>query len=193
MNIPLSATLTPNIYSGTLLLEDLKPSCNVTLPFKLIVQYASSVITQRWNDVLAIRNSDYNGGFEFDSVQWYLGNTPILGATGFNYYAGDGIHLNFGASYSALLTRRDGVKLFTCPFIPQPVAADINDLPTLVSPSAPMHIPGKGTAYWYDILGRQYHAQPYNDSDIASPAAKGYYLLVLQTPDERSIHPIMVR
>ena len=193
VNIPLSATLTPNIYSGTLLLEDLKPSCNVTLPFKLIVQYASSVITQRWNDVLAIRNSDYNGGFEFDSVQWYLGNTPILGATGFNYYAGDGIHLNFGESYSALLTRRDGVKLFTCPFIPQPVAADINDLPTLVSPSAPMHIPGKGTAYWYDILGRQYHAQPYNDSDIASPAAKGYYLLVLQTPDERSIHPIMVR
>lgn len=193
IDIPLPSTIMPNIYQGTLLLEDSMPQCNVTLPFKLIVQYASSVITQRWNDVLAIRNSDYNGGFEFDSVQWYLGNTPIDGATDFNYYVGDGVRLHFGESYSALLTRRDGVKLFTCPFTPEPVAAGISDLPTLVPPSAPMQIPGKGTAYWYDVLGRQYHAQPYNDSGIISPAVRGYYLLVLQADEGRSIHSVMVK
>ncbi|MBO4690338.1 MAG: hypothetical protein J5621_05640 [Paludibacteraceae bacterium] len=194
IDIPLPAALTPNIYIGTLLLEDSVPQCNLSLPFTVIVRYASSVITQRWNDVLAIRNSDYNGGFEFDSIQWYLGNSPIDGATGFNYYAGDGIHLNFGASYSALLTRRDGVKLFTCPFIPAEVDADISDMPTLVPPSSPMLIKGKGSASWYDILGRPYHMQPFNDSDITSPGVQGYYLLVLQYPSgRRTVHSILVK
>jgi hypothetical protein len=148
------------------------------------VQYASDVIAQRWNDVLAIRNAEYNGGYEFDSVQWYLNGAPIVGAMSFNYYTG-GDNLQFGAEYSALLTREDGVKLFTCPFVPQQVAIDAmpNLTTQIVNPSAQMPVKGTGTAYWYDMLGRVFKVESYNNTSITAPSQRGYYLLILQSSD----------
>ena len=192
VDIPLN-NIYPNVYQGTLLLVDSMPEFSVRIPFTVTMNYSKDVITQRWNDVLAIRNKDYNGGYEFDSVQWYVSGLPIEGAIDFNYYVGMGNQLQFGKEYTALLTRKDGVKLFTCPFIPAAVPAEIADMPSLVPLSSPMHISGKGTAYWYDMLGRVYGTNPYNDSDIISPAVQGCFLLVLQGTETRSIHQVMVR
>lgn len=183
--IPITlGTLYPNVYEGQLLLEDSFPKWNITIPFTLTVQYASDVIAQRWNDVLAIRNAEYNGGYEFDSVQWYLNGAPIVGAMSFNYYTG-GENLQFGAEYSALLTREDGVKLFTCPFVPQQVAIDAmpNLTTQIVNPSAQMPVKGTGTAYWYDMLGRMFKVESYNNTSITAPSQRGYYLLILQSSD----------
>lgn len=183
--IPITlGTLYPNVYEGQLLLEDSFPKWNITIPFTLTVQYASDVIAQRWNDVLAIRNADYNGGYEFDSVQWYLNGAPIVGAMSFNYYTG-GENLQFGAEYSALLTREDGVKLFTCPFVPQQVAIDAmpNLTTQIVNPSAQIPVKGTGTAYWYDMLGRVFKVENYNNTSITAPSQRGYYLLILQSSD----------
>ncbi|MBO4454506.1 MAG: hypothetical protein J5761_05570 [Paludibacteraceae bacterium] len=192
--VALSPTLYPNVYEGSMLFEDSLPKFNVTVPFTLTMQYSSDVITQRWNDVLAIRNADYNGGYQFDSVQWYVNGTAIEGATDFNYYTGgNGVTLRFGDEYTALLKRTDGVKLFTCAFVPVAVPAEVTDMPTLVPLSAPMTVKGKGTAYWYDLSGRMYRSEPYNTSDITAPAVEGYYLLVLQGESTRSIHPVLVR
>lgn len=194
LNIPFNPMPQANVYYGTLLLEDSIPDCNVTLPFTLTVNYASSVITQRWNDVLAIRNTDFNGGYTFDSVQWYMGETPIEGATEFNYYAGEGNTLRFNEPYRALLYRSDGVKLFTCPFMPTQLDKSVvNDMPTLVPLGAPLHIQGKGTARWMDILGRTEHSETYDNSTITTPASAGYYLLLLQGDEKRSTHSILCR
>ena len=191
--IALDPALYPNVYNGTLFLVDSMPEFSVTIPFTVTMQYASTVIAQRWNDVLAIKNFDFNGGYVFDSVQWYVSGQPIEGAIEFNYFAGEENQLRFGEEYTALLTRNDGVKLFTCPFIPTAVAADITDMPSLVSPSAPMLVRGQGTAIWYDMLGRMYATEPYDSSMITAPGAKGYYLLVLQSDNARSIHRVVVK
>jgi len=192
--VPIDPDLYPNVYSGTLLLEDSLPKFNLTIPFTVTMQYASSVIAQRWNDVLAIKNADYNGGYQFDSVQWYVNGQPIEGAIEFNYFAGEDAQLQFGEEYQALLTRtEDGVKLFTCAFIPTQVSADIQDMPSLVPPSAQLPMKGKGTAYWYDLLGRQYSSQAYDESAVRTPGARGLYLLVLQSDEARSIHRMMVQ
>ena len=194
INVPLSATLRPNNYSGSLLLVDSLPEFNVTIPFTVSMRYASSVIAQRWNDVLAIKNYNYNGGYEFDSVQWYVSGMPIEGATDFNYYAGEGNQLRMGEEYQALLMRKgENEKVFTCPFIPVPVAADVTDMPSLVPMSASLPVKGKGTASWYDMLGRQYSSEAYDDSSIRTPGTEGLYLLVLQNESARSIHQVMVR
>jgi hypothetical protein len=74
------------------------------------VYYPDSVIAQRWNDVLAVRNDDFNGGYEFVAYQWYKDNMPIDGATSSILY-GD---LDFDAEYSVMLTRADGVKEMVC-------------------------------------------------------------------------------
>jgi hypothetical protein len=192
--VNISAMPYPNVYKGKLFLEDSLPKFNVTIPFTLTVQYASSVITQRWNDVLAIRNDDYNGGYTFDAVQWYMDGEPIPDATSFNYYAGDGQTLGFnGEEYTALLTRSDGVKLFTCAFMPTEVPAAIIDMPSLVPLSASVHVAGKGNACWYDMLGRPHKSEAYDNSDITAPSVAGYYLLVLRSESARSIHSMMVR
>lgn len=188
----------PNIYKGSILLEDSLPEHNVRLPFTVTIRYASSIITQRWNDVLAIRNADYNGGYLFTAVQWYLGESPIQGATEFNYFAGENTQLRFGEPYSALLTRDDGVQLFTCPIEPEKVSADITDMPTLVPLGSSIQVQGKGKAYWYDVLGRPHHTESYDNSSISAPTTAGYYLLVLRAsdtnaPKPRTIHPMMVR
>ena len=193
IDIPIDPALMPNVYTGLLLLEDTKPEFNLTIPFTVTMRYASSVIAQRWNDVLAIKNADYNGGYVFDSVQWYVSGQPIEGAIEFNYFAGEDAQLRFGEEYTALLTRNDGVKLFTCPFIPVPVAAEVTDMPSLVPPSAPMQVKGKGTACWYDLMGRQYSAQPYDNSEILTPASQGCYLLILNEENTRASHRVIVK
>lgn len=194
LDIILDPDLEPNIYQGSIVFEDAKPEFNATIPFTLSVMYSSDVITQRWNDVLAIRNADYNGGYQFDSVQWYVNGQPIDGANTFAYYIEEeGKTLRFGEAYQALLTRNDGTQLFTCPFIPAPVPEAEMPLPTLVNPNAPLHIQGRGVARWYDMLGRCHSTQSYDESDIVSPSAKGYYLLLLQGSDSREIHHMIVK
>lgn len=191
--IPIDLNTTPNVYNGFVLLEDSLPKCNVRLPFVLTLQYASTVIAQRWNDVLAIKNADFNGGYLFDSVQWYVSGAPIEGATDFNYYVGEGKQLRFGEEYQALLTRNDGVKLFTCAFIPAPVPAEVLDMPSLVPMAQPISVQGQGVAQWVDMLGRLHHSESFNNSDIYAPAAAGSYLLILQKQDHRSAHHIVVK
>jgi len=191
--VALSEMPYPNVYKGKLLLEDSLPKFNVTIPFTLTIQYASSVIAQRWNDVLAIRNADYNGGYTFDAVQWYMDGRPIEGATSFNYYVGEGKTLYFtGEQYSALLTRSDGVKLFTCEFVPTELT-NVPDMPSLVPLGSPIPVQGKGKACWYDMLGRPHQSEAYDNSDITAPSVAGYYLLELRSESARSIHSMMVR
>jgi len=198
IDIPLDENLYPNVYSGSLLLVDSLPDRSLIFPFTVMMQYSSEVIAQRWNDVLAIKNSEYNGGYEFDSVQWYLNGMPIEGATEFNYYTGVDTELVMGGEYQALLTRKaDGVKLFTCAYRPSSVPEASQPMPqlkqTVIMPAATMRLQGKGTATWYDMLGRRHHADAFNNSDITAPATAGFYLLVLHSADKREVHRMLVR
>ena len=194
--LPVPVGTQPEYYHAHFVFHDTLKYLSPDIPdgevdVTMAVLYPDSILVQRWNDVLAVRNSDYNGGFEFDSIQWYVNGKPIEGATGFNYYTG-GTNLQFGQSYTALLTRKDGVKLFSCPIIPAQVPAEVMDMPSLVPQSAPMQMQGRGTAYWYDMLGNCHSSMPYNNSTVYAPATAGYYLLVLQGTEGRRIHHMIV-
>jgi hypothetical protein len=153
----------------------------------------NDVIAQRWNDVLAIRNEDFNGGHIFTAVQWYMNGVPIVGATDFNYFAGEDGQLVFGQEYSALLTRDDGVKLFSCGYVPVAVPAEVINMPSLVPLGSQVTVPGAGMAAWYDLSGRKHSAQAYDNSAITAPSTAGYYLLELRSDTRRSIHQMMVK
>lgn len=203
-NVPIDPNLEPDMYSGVLYFEDAKPEFNITVPFSLAIHYSSALIAQRWNDVLAIRNDATvkdtlgNRGYDYDfsAVQWYLDGMPIEGATQFNYYTGVGQHLLYGHEYTALLTRkRDGAQVFTCACLPEEVSGytDVPQLRTLVNAAAQMPVSGRGTAYWYDTLGRLHHSDSYDNSYITAPAITGYYLVELRSGNNRSIHPVLVK
>jgi hypothetical protein len=104
--------LTPNSYRAMLKFGE--RSCgkefeNVTLN----VLYPREVIVQRWGDVLAVTNEDYNGGYEFVAFQWYKNGVAIDSATSSILYVPEGLDLS--AEYSVMLTREDdNVTLMTC-------------------------------------------------------------------------------
>ena len=119
--IKMPADLLPNKYEGIVKFGE--ESCGKTQEtLTLDLQYSKNVLTQRWGDVLAVKNKDYNGGYEFSAFQWYKNGTPIDGATSSVYYVQGGLDLN--AEYSVLLTRvSDGASVMTC-------VADLTDYST---------------------------------------------------------------
>jgi len=178
--IPIPTDLYPNRYEGWLTLHDTLPEQDVELAYVLVVNYPVSVLTQRWNDVLAVKNKEYNGGYTFSVFQWYKNGEPIEGATGSYLYLPQG--LDFTASYSAELTRlSDHVKLFTCAITPEKMPEAIKDMPTLVPRNAELPVEGQGVARWYNPLGLCVFEQPYDDSPIMTPNSSGSFILQLDT------------
>ncbi len=109
-------TIPENVVPGyyNLTLDFAKSSCgDKEKVIPMSIYYSNEVIAQRWGDVLAVKNADYNGGYEFSAFQWYRNGAPIDGATSSVYYLPDG--LDVSDEYSVLLTRAsDGVSIMTC-------------------------------------------------------------------------------
>ena len=104
--------LLPNQYEGVINFGE--QSCGKSKESIIVdLLYSNEVIAQRWGDVLAVKNEDYNGGYEFSAFQWYKNGNPIDGATSSIYYLSEG--MNLSDEYSVLLTRAsDGVSVMTC-------------------------------------------------------------------------------
>jgi hypothetical protein len=82
-----------------------------TLPLE--IYYSNAILAQRWGDVLAVTNENYNGGYEFVAYQWFKNGVLIEGATSSILYVEEGLDLT--ARYSVLLTRKsDNLSLMTC-------------------------------------------------------------------------------
>lgn len=197
--IPDNAAVRPNIYRGNVTFYD-SISGNVTLPFALELRYNSEVLTQRWNDVLAVRNETYNGGYHFSDFQWFVNGLPVEGATQPYFYDEKGLDMN--AEYSARVTRTDdGVSLLICGIHPTFISAESKpDIPTLVGPQQPMSLMGRkagtnGIARWFTPFGLNIATQQVVEgSGIVSPAQSGMYLLTLEDEQTgRTTYSVIVR
>ena len=153
---------------------------DITLSFR----YQSSVLEQRWNDVIAVLTHNYNGGFDFTAFQWYKNGQALSGET--NYY----LHqpLDFGAEYSVLLTDQNGMQLMTCPFYPTP-HTDISLYPTVVQPQEQiqcrMSQPAKIALYntTGDLVSQT--QVPEGQTNLQAPDATGIYMLKITTNDNQ--------
>ena len=119
MVIPLPERVTPDNYEAELTMYGVSycgGEQKINIPFT--INYASAqVMAQKWDNVIALYNEKYNGGYRFTAQQWYKNGEPIEGATG-TYIHLDGETLSDEDTYSVMLTREDGVALFTCDFTP---------------------------------------------------------------------------
>lgn len=175
----------PNKYE--IELEFYQAACGNQLfivPFD--VRYASSITQQKWNDVIAILNSKYNGGYEFTSYQWYKDGQPIDGATGPYLYKS----LEMGSEYNVLLTRADGVAAFSCPIVAEQ-HTDLSVYPTVLQAGKSVHVnidSESGKATWVNVMGLTVERQQLQKStDIVSPSIKGAYLLIVEKADGEKI------
>lgn len=107
-------SLRPDSYSGTL--EVYNRTCDAnpqSIDFTLNIRYPSYIVNQHWNDVIAILNSKYNGGYTFSKYEWYVNDVLLQSFTGSNMYLPN---LRIGDKVEVGLTREeDNYAILTCP------------------------------------------------------------------------------
>lgn len=165
------------------------PCCRYTRidTIPIDIRYANSIIVQKWDDVLALLNKDYNVNHaSFSAYQWYKNDEPIEGATGPYLY--NGTNLDFGAEYKVLLTReKDDVQQFTCPIVPVRKNIPENSYPTILQAGSlvPTRLETYATVAFYSLTGTLYSLVHISagESAFVAPAQIGYYILCVEGTD----------
>jgi hypothetical protein len=194
--IPLPAGIRPDVYGASITLADDKCSSHPQ-PLSITVQYAASIMQQKWNNVIALYNQRLNGGYEFAAYQWLKNGAALPGATRPYLYSPP--ELDFTAGYSVLLTRTDGVTLPTCPLFPQRRdSEDIAAYPTIVDKGGHLTITSvqQGEAIIRNILGAVVSRQKLNAgaASVAAPGEAGvYFVEVYATGENPKVIKILVK
>lgn len=191
---------TPNTYDAVVIAHT---TCNVDLqmPVQFSLLYPSSIIVQRWNDVLAITNSTYNGGYNFSRIRWYHEGQEIAGNGEHNSYyyvkGDDSLTLAMGTEYWAELTREgESTGICTCHFIPEHKegVATRTQLANVEVQSVARRdgtrrleliTEESGTYSLYDVCGRAiqsgYFGKEYGIMEISVPTTGNIFIMKLVT------------
>lgn len=175
VRIPYSDTITPGVYQATLTFYQF--CCGTYTQIRDVeIRYRSSIVEQKWNDVLTLLSPKYNGGFEFTAFQWYKDGQPLEGENHSYLYQA----LDFNAVYYVELTRADGVVMTTCPLQPT-YHEQKSDYPTVV-PSAQnvrIKLEKPTTVYIYSALGQLVNTYSLSAGDAVfqTPAQAGIYII----------------
>ena len=161
LRVPLPAGLQPGWYDVTAVLSSPENGPD-TLRFELMVRYPSSLIQQRWNNVLGLSRAGYgvNPDWEFTSWQWYKNGQPVEEATGGYYY--EEPSLDTQSRYAVELTRPGCERsVMTCDLTPRPVSeSDVHISPDASGDTRPSSGPARKLLQdgrlLIELFGRRY-------------------------------------
>ena len=173
--IPYPDTITPAVYQAEITFYQF--CCGPYTQVRDIeIRYRSSIVEQKWNDVLTLLSPKYNGGYEFMAFQWYKDDMPIEGETHSYLYQ----DLDVNSIYYVELTRPDGTKMTTCPI--QPVYHEQQTpYPTIVQVGQhmPIYMEQAATIWYYTISGQLYSTftLPQGYTSLPTPGQTGAYII----------------
>lgn len=189
----------PDFYTATLIFKD--AICeDVVFPLTIEVDYPDTVVVQKWNDVLAVKNIEHNGGYDFSAFQWYRNGVIMSGETKPYCYLGGEETFDLSDTYHVVLTRsEDGVSMPTCPIMPI-VRNDKNAYPTVIVSYAGSKVCVSGLnagadVYIYDLSGRLLVSDKTDgySSEFIMPSRPGAYVLVIENGLQVIHHKIVVQ
>lgn len=182
--VQLPDSLRPGIYGATLTLVE-RECGEKALPVELAVQYPAGIVRQKWNNVLAVLNENYNGGYRFDTFQWYKDGVLLDGEYSPVLYIPYG-QLDTASYYQVEMMRvGDGAILKCCPVWPvHKDEAQFAAAPTVLSGGGVVHAvsSGSGVARLYTSGGARvadFDLQP-GDNRLPMPTVSGVYLLSVE-------------
>lgn len=192
------SSIYPNRYCADIYFIDTVNNCEGS-SFKACfdILYPDTILQQKWDNVIAVKNKHYNGGFDISAVQWYHEvdgvATPIVGQTGFVLQRG----VTKGVAYSVEVTRPDGTKMMSCPLTitdgkPQIDIAVLGDNITIILKNGN----GKSTVNLWSIGGILMSSSSHNQSQftVSAPGREGTYLLeVINEEAGRNVTPIVIQ
>jgi hypothetical protein len=121
----------PDHYGCQILFSDANTNCaQLVENVNFDVLYPSSIMQQKWDDVVALKNSAYNGNYNFSGYQWYRNGTKLLGET-YSYIYLKNTVLAPGDEYSVEIIRPDNTKMFSCPLIADDPRPSVSVFPTV--------------------------------------------------------------
>ena len=189
----------PTNYNCVVTLYDPIYNCTsaefeITFP----VLYPASIMEQKWDNVIAIKNQNYNGGkYVFEDYQWFKNDEILIGENGSYYYAGEGNVLDTTAYYYVALTRADSTTVFTCPFKPEAAKQILTQYPTCTQEGNTVTVTvlkGKAKANLYTVTGILLYSNTFNaPSHTFNLPTDGVYLLDVRTDyGANKIFPLVV-
>ena len=182
IEISVPEKIRPNKYVVDIIFQDYY-SGNDTLRALIEVNYPRTILAQKWNDVIAILNAEYNGGgYTFSDYQWYKNGEPLLGETKSYLYVPEKLDLN--AEYTVRLTRSDdGITAFSCPIILEK-RTELSVYPTLVKAGEKITIECADDSHIeiWDVMGLKITEQALHApiNNIAAPNRRGAYLVLIK-------------
>lgn len=195
--IPIPAAATPKVYKATISFKSVYCT-TMNMNLDIMLPYPSSILAQKWNDVIVIYNEQNNGGYLFTSYQWYKDGEPIPGQT--NSFLQQKPRLNLNSQYSVLVTTSTNDTVFSCPIKPQ-LTDDYFVYPTFVDrPNGVYQIkmisPYSGSARIWDTAGilkkSQSVTKGMNQIDVQS-LITGIYILELRTETDSKTYRIVIK
>lgn len=193
--VPFPQTVAPDRYRALFRFYQ-HPVCGEQQVFArpVEIQYASSIIEQKWNDVLVLLNKEYNGGFNFIAYQWFKNGLPIEGATE------PFLHepLDFTAEYNVLLMREDSVTQFSCSMTPVDRSSrQITPFPTYAHSLSKVRVRlgDDATLRCYSALGTLVSTTRLKsgESFYTMPSAVGAYIVqIIHDNGEQESHEVLI-
>ena len=163
----------------------------------LNVLYPDSIVVQRWNDVLAVRNAEWNGGYEFVAYQWYKDGQPLTGEIGSVLYQTDG--LDPAGMYYVGLTRTDGVTVNSCAVKPERYGdGEIEVTPTVTfsGGSVTLKSSAPGVMRVWSVTGQLVSSEEFSagETSVVINGTPGTYIVEIRLNDGHTeVEKIMVR
>ena len=190
----------PSNYNCVVTLYDPVYNCTsaefeITFP----VLYPASIMEQKWDNVIAIKNQNYNGGkYVFEDYQWFKNDEILIGHNGSYYYAGEGNVLDTTAYYYVALTRADSTTVLTCPFKPGEAKNTVSTYPTYIQEGNTVTVTvaqGKAKANLYTVTGILLYSNTFNaPSHTFNLPTDGVYLLDVRTDyGANKVFPLVVK
>ncbi len=185
--IPVPTAAAAGVYHAQLVLRDVLCE-DVLIDLELPLHYSSEIILQRWDDVIAVRNTNPKDGSslagEFVNFQWYKNGEEIADATKSYYYAEEGLDMT--ATYQVELTLADGTVLSHCAYMPkvetmqqvsvQPTQTQMGQSVVVTSPVA-----GMVSCYSSTGLLMSTMAISAGENTMSVPSLQGVYILHVKT------------
>ena len=193
INIQLPKNVKADIYNGNIVFE--KRLCEPqSFPFSFKVLYPSSVMAQKWNDVVAVKNAQYNGGYEFTGFRWYKNGVLQENQVGSYIYAKD-MDIE-GAEFVVELQRADGVVLESCPIKVKPVPQALKVYPSRVGRNENVTVEGVDNATYqvWNVTGAMEAQGTLHGlkNTVKVADRPGVYLMHVQTEKEKKVFRIIV-
>ena len=189
IEISIPSSVYPANYPFTLTLSSVSSECGgITFTDTLKVYYSNKIMEQKWDDVIALLNKNYNGDHTFTGYQWYRNNQIMQGEKNSYIYLASQ-KLNPADCYQVLVTRPDNTKVFSCCFYsgePRPTT----DNPIVIQSGGVIKVtplPENSTVRLWTVTGILLQSQKINASDFEiNVSQQGIYLLEIVTTENNT-------